>query len=178
MTVRTIHPIPLAATQAAWFEAEYNARASFALMRLETLERLAEGLTDADRFDAAYAIWDDYIDGRRAEDRTGLPATDALREQAIIFARIATHMSPKELFALAQAAWGTGTFEVFTRSFADGLVTGKVGWYRGDTLVIRWGTDVPSPEFTAWMEQGRLRSDLVLRGTRVALHPMFGRADS
>ncbi|MDY7762796.1 hypothetical protein U0E18_31930, partial [Burkholderia pseudomallei] len=134
MTVRNTYSDSLATAQAAWLEAEYRARAAFALLRLGSLDRLASQLTEADKFDAAYDVWDDYIDGRHADERTGsLDAAD-LAEQSTIFTRSLVYLGAKEGLALAQRAWGQQRFEVFTRSL-DGTILGKLT-YLGDPLRV------------------------------------------
>lgn len=176
MTVLTPDPKVIAATQAEWFVAESNARMAFALMRLGTLDALHEGLTQADAFDFAYAIWDDFIDGRRAADVSVPRSADELREQATIFARCSPYLGPQDLLALASLAWGASTFEVYTRSL-DSAITGKVGWYPSNSaLNLRWSTGW---DFTVWLEQGRLKRDLIKRRPGIpALHPLFGVAGS
>jgi len=171
-------PEVLAAHQAAWIEAEYHARAAFAHARLDALFALAHGLTVGDRFDAAYAIWDDFIDGRRDDERTE-PLTDAaLGKIASVFARCVPYLSTHEVLALGRRAFGKETFEVFTRNYA-GAIVGRLGWFRGDTLILR--TIAPrSFDLVVWDEQGRaLRQFEPIRyDALVALHPTFGRSGS
>lgn len=175
----------LRAAQLEWLEAEFAARAAYALIRLDRLDSVGLRLTRADRFDAAYAIWDDYIDGRRADERGEALPTPQLREQASIFARVARYLPPGEALALAARAWGTETFEVFTRN-PDGTCTGKLGWYRGDqlnvTTILDGRGELAARPFVevldVWTEQGRAHSDRWIKRLRhgLALHPIFGRA--
>lgn len=186
--VPRITKMPPAAAQAAWLEAESVVRAAVARVRLNTLGRLARSLPADDKFDAACAIWDDYIDGRRADERAAAMTTEQVREQASIFALLALHLSPDELLSLARTAWGTELFEVYTRDL-DGSVTGKLGWFGDDRLSIR-SVFVPDDGVHAvlgmghvldiWLEHGEVRSAVshFSTGGVLALHPVFGRFDS
>lgn len=182
MTVRTINHETIREGQQAWLEAEYDARAAYADLRLDTLDRIGPQITDADRFDAAYAIWDDYIDGRRHDDLFEPLSTARLSEQAGIFTRISRYLPSHELVSLAEAAWGEATFEVFTRQMGSGALTGKLGWYRGATLMIVTASDGPvgreKVALTIWKQRcGHVVTEVRPRGGRLlALHPVFGRA--
>jgi len=162
----------------AWLEAESVHRAAFAHCRLEALANVEHGLDEDVLRDAALAIWDDYIDGRRADERSDAPTSHELREQASIFSLCSSYLDAGDLFSLAAAAWGSHTFEVHTRR-PDGRLIGKLGWYRGDTLQIR---KVAPPDrhgvcITVWTEKGQTRIDA--RPTApcapVLLHPAFAR---
>jgi len=172
----------LAIHRVAWLEAEYVARAAFAHVRLEALANLEHGLTESDLHDAVFAIWDDYIDGRRADERSDMPATDELREQASIFSLCSSFLDAAEMLSLAAAAWGSRPFEVHTRR-PDGALIGKLGWYRGDTLQIR-KVDPPNEYgvcITAWTDkawpEGQACIDVrrTAPGAPVLLHPAFAR---
>lgn len=178
----TVHTLPevdekLRAAQLAWNQAEFDARAAFALVRLDALDRLETPLTVSDRFDAAYSIWDDYIDGRRADERYGPLRTAEAREQASIFARVALRLGPADVLDLAKRAWGTETFEVFTRT-PEGIKTGKLGWYRGDTLHVVHAFRGISYTYSFDRNTARVSTRALELDRRVALHPAFGRADS
>jgi hypothetical protein len=175
------------AAQLAWTEAEFRIRAAFALTRLDALDTLSADLLEADLFDNAYAIWDDYIDGRRADERFESMAVPEMNEQASIFARIVQYIPAKESFALARAAWGDETFEVFV-SNPDGSIFGKLGWYATtSTLAIRRVPAVVGAtrhdvgyDLTVGQVDAEVVAETVIHRDRVrlALHPMFARVAS
>ena len=179
MTVRTINHETIREGQQAWLEAEYDARAAYADLRLDTLDRIGPQVTDADRFDAAYAIWDDYIDGRRHDDLFEPLSTARLSEQAGIFGRISRYLPSHELLSLAAAAWGTATFEVFTRQMSTGIPTGKLGWYGATLQIVR--TSPLAREVVALTIYKRACGHIVTEvrprsAGPIGLHPVFGRA--
>jgi hypothetical protein len=179
MKVLTIDITPniLGFTQAAWIDLEYAARETFAHARLDNLAMIGANLTPADRFDAAYAIWDDFIDGRRADDWFEKPKTRELRAQAGVFARASFYLPASELASLAEAAWGSETFEVYITT-VDGVRLGKLGWYGNGTLSIRFlGT--PGVSRTVSNDRGRLIDDVRHADVHhIGLHPVFARTDS
>lgn len=177
MTVTTIHPDILRAAQSAWIDLEHAARETFAHARLDNLGIIRASLTPADRFDAVYAIWDDFIDGRRADDLFEPPTTADLMVQAAVFARVSMELPAHEVVDLAQAAWGTTTFEVFLINM-DGHRIGKLGWYGGGTFAVRF-LGAPGTSRTISHDRGRTVDDWrECHSTTVALHPVFGRDDS
>lgn len=176
----TITTDSLSSAREAWEQAEWRARAAFALTRLDSLDRLAADLIDADRFDAAYVIWDDYIDGRRDDERIEDATRVELVEAAMVFARVARYLDGKNVVALAQIAWGVRTFEVLLfDSPANFAPVGKFGWYtRQQTVVVKrsvpceCGASIVSTD--TFSPHGVARS--AVHGGTVALHPVFGAA--
>lgn len=181
-TISSIRSRRIAAAQESWHEKEMLARAAFALTRLDSLDSLALNLTDADAFDAAYAIWDDYIDGRRDDERIDEATAAELTEAAMIFARVLVHLgNGPDAVELAKAAWGRRIFEVFLfetpgRRFS----IGKFGWYPNESAVVVTRSAVecvcgqthPGTSDT-YTSRGLVR--VAVRHARpVALHPVFG----
>lgn len=168
------------AAQVEWEHADYVARAAFAHMRLDILDRLAEDLTDSDLFDGAYAVWDDYIDGRRADERFEPLTSSTLSEQASIFARALRYLTfGKDALGLARAAWGTERFEVYTRK-TSGEKTGKLAYVNG-ALSVRWIGSNPRVldlSFNGQSVYASLRPLTEEQSRSLGLHPVFGRADS
>lgn len=186
MTVKSIFINARGDWRDAWWVAEARARREHALKRLANLDMLGTDdlMHPADRFDAAYSIWDDYIDGHREADRVE-PLTPSIRaEQASIFARVIAYLnSPKDAVELARQVWGAAPFETFITG-PRGERLGKVGWFSGDTVVV---TTAPveafglhSFEVTSCAVRGRRGKVVEATETRdrgfatVALHPAYG----
>lgn len=124
------------AAQREWLRVEYVHRSAFALLRLNALSEIADSLLADDLFDAAYAIWDDFIDGRRADERfpSHLEPTE-LTEHAMIFAEVAKYLTARDIVTLARAAWGMQTFETHLADTTESKVIGKFAWYPGSAAV-------------------------------------------
>lgn len=89
--------------------------AACALMRFDHLDTKSPRLSDADRFDYAYSIWDDYItDHHHDEQDVTFPER---HEQAHVFSRLLPYLNSNELIGLATAAWGNNILNVATSAF-------------------------------------------------------------
>lgn len=179
MTVRITTDDLLRVAHDAWWEVEAAHKTAWTLCRLDALDRMAKLVTDSDTFDWAYAIWSDYIEGQRHDELFKPIAGNLLREQASIFTRLSRYLPPKELIALASAAWGERVFEVYATDLSTRERLGKIGWF-GDRLSIR---AVPNRatgliigyDFAAWTEAGEVRHriDALPADSILGLHPVF-----
>ncbi|MDY7528481.1 MULTISPECIES: hypothetical protein [unclassified Cryobacterium] len=137
-----------------WEGHERRARATFALARLNNLDTLNFILTRTDLFDAAFAIWDDFIDGRTIQDgwrEADDIAWPELREHAAVFARVAAYMPGRELLALADKAWESRAFAVPIN--LGGRLAGSIE-RRPDRLAIRYFATNETAGLTAIIKPG------------------------
>lgn len=168
------------AAQKQWEQAEWNARAAFALTRLDTLDKMWLRLSRADQFDAAYAIWDDYIDGRRDDERIDEATAYELTEAAMVFTRAVRYLDAANIVSLARVAWGLRIFEVYLADSPTSGWVGKFCWYplQETVAVIReavacgCGETHPGTSDT-FTPRGVIRTQ-VRRSRPLALHPVFG----